>query len=436
MTAFGGVVLVGADQDKAVFLASTDLTMLEQTLDAIVRRPTVAGETPDLTGLERLAQAIELAREDSTATILSPIEEAGLELVKNQAALRAGLPVRIRHTCRACGHAQITNPARSPSPAPASNSGFGDAVAESIDLLSDGHPILATLNLFVSGSASEGDAPKQPQLVCGLCDGEEFSSAFVTVCLGCRAIRDESILFTCPECEFDYLSRTTGDEFWVSPERAAADAALARNVALLQEKAAGFENNLWPGQLRALTGMLRADEQLVGMCRCGLPGEVGRYVALLLTSQQLVWVRESARSAVTGGNVAWPDVRDVRPYLGTGSTTDKGVQLSTGDGAPLVFNDFRGKGVTFDVEPEGFTVESVYLTVNRLWRPDQPIAVTMATTVEPQTSEFPAIEAAIPVGLPASQPTAAPAPGWYPDPWQVARWRWWNGAQWTAYLTP
>jgi membrane protease YdiL (CAAX protease family) len=24
-------------------------------------------------------------------------------------------------------------------------------------------------------------------------------------------------------------------------------------------------------------------------------------------------------------------------------------------------------------------------------------------------------------------------PGWYPDPWQVAGWRWWDGQQWTAH---
>jgi membrane protease YdiL (CAAX protease family) len=33
---------------------------------------------------------------------------------------------------------------------------------------------------------------------------------------------------------------------------------------------------------------------------------------------------------------------------------------------------------------------------------------------------------------PTSPYPAAP-PGWYPDPWGVAAWRWWDGWQWTAY---
>ena len=27
-------------------------------------------------------------------------------------------------------------------------------------------------------------------------------------------------------------------------------------------------------------------------------------------------------------------------------------------------------------------------------------------------------------------------PGWFPDPWQRAPWRWWDGLQWTAYTWP
>ncbi len=32
------------------------------------------------------------------------------------------------------------------------------------------------------------------------------------------------------------------------------------------------------------------------------------------------------------------------------------------------------------------------------------------------------------------QPAVAAQPGWYPDPWRVAAWRWWDGRTWTAHV--
>lgn len=415
----GGVVLLSADQGRAVFLTGADLTMLEETLDVILNRPTVAGEPPDLDGLERLARAVELAREDNAPTVLSAIEESGLELIKNQAAIRANLPMRIRRTCRECGHEQIVNPARqartAPQPQPqagGSNAGV-DTVATSMSLLSEGHPFLATLNLFSGGSAAGTSEPQQP--VCGRCDGEDFGSDVVTICPGCRAFRDESILLACPECAFDFLSRRADDEFWVPPSQAAADAALAANVALLKETAAGFENNLWSGQLQALVATLRPDEQLFGMCRCGLPNQVGRYVALLLTSRQLAWARESPMSNATSGTVLWPDVLAIHPFPGTGAPNERGIHLEIRNSPPLVFNNFRGRGIRFGAEQTVFTADSVHAMVHQLWQPHQPAVVATAAPAAPQ-----------PAG----------SPGWYPDPWRMARTRWWNGDQWTAYLGP
>lgn len=31
---------------------------------------------------------------------------------------------------------------------------------------------------------------------------------------------------------------------------------------------------------------------------------------------------------------------------------------------------------------------------------------------------------------------ASPPPGWFPDPWRMASWRWWDGLEWTAYVAP
>jgi membrane protease YdiL (CAAX protease family) len=35
-----------------------------------------------------------------------------------------------------------------------------------------------------------------------------------------------------------------------------------------------------------------------------------------------------------------------------------------------------------------------------------------------------------------SPAAAPPPPGWYPDPWQHAPWRWWDGVAWTGYAGP
>ena len=36
---------------------------------------------------------------------------------------------------------------------------------------------------------------------------------------------------------------------------------------------------------------------------------------------------------------------------------------------------------------------------------------------------------------PVPEPAARPAPGWYPDPWQVAPFRWWDGHVWTGHAS-
>ncbi len=36
--------------------------------------------------------------------------------------------------------------------------------------------------------------------------------------------------------------------------------------------------------------------------------------------------------------------------------------------------------------------------------------------------------------LPTPPPPVTPTPGWYPDPWAQAAWRWWDGRTWTAHV--
>jgi protease PrsW len=57
----------------------------------------------------------------------------------------------------------------------------------------------------------------------------------------------------------------------------------------------------------------------------------------------------------------------------------------------------------------------------------------------PPRGSAPAWPAAAPVsGGPGRPAASAPAvfqapPGWYPDPWRAAAWRWWDGRQWTGH---
>jgi hypothetical protein len=83
-----------------------------------------------------------------------------------------------------------------------------------------------------------------------------------------------------------------------------------------------FENRLWPNQLQALVDGLTATEDLIGMCRCSIPGEVGRYVALLLTTERLAWNRETPMSGTAYGSASWSDISSITDRGNKGSTTD------------------------------------------------------------------------------------------------------------------
>ena len=55
---------------------------------------------------------------------------------------------------------------------------------------------------------------------------------------------------------------------------------------------------------------------------------------------------------------------------------------------------------------------------------EQPVATAAGRAPEPPAG----------VALPDGDPPAKPA-NWYPDPWQRAKWRWWDGATWTGQIS-
>jgi hypothetical protein len=329
-------------------------------------------------------------------------------------------------------------------------------VADSIAMAFDGHPVLAAINLLLSVDTGD-EAPQvaqQPQ--CGVCEGGDFAVAVVTFCPKCRAVRDESVLYFCTECGFDFVARSVVSEFWVSFAKATADALLAHNVALVRANAASFENSLRASQQKAMLDALRSDEKLIAMCRCGLPGQVGRYVALLLTTQQLIWNRQSAVSELTGSNVPWQEVLAIRAHNPAKTSSERGIQIELRDRPPLVLTDFRGTGIALNGSQVSFTVEGLFGTMHDLWSPHRevnaapaappPAALSVGRHAQLEPTPAPVGEPR-PVGwvaaprsgqVPPPPPIARPPmkAGWYPDPARTARLRWWTGTQWTGHCLP
>src|SRR5687767_10739067 len=108
------------------------------------------------------------------------------------------------------------------------------------------------------GSTADGKEARDD--VCDRCDGDRFDSEVITFCPGCRAIRAESILLSCPDCGFDFGTKAGPADVWTDLAEATAKLALSRNVAGLLEHVTEFENGLWAGQQTALIEAIGPDD--------------------------------------------------------------------------------------------------------------------------------------------------------------------------------
>jgi hypothetical protein len=380
MTDVGGAVFKTAAEDRAVFLTSEDLGFVREMLDLIEARPTAAGSTLDTESLARLSRAVDLGDEESvfaSAIVLSAGEQSCLELVRDQILVRGQLPPRIRRTCTTCGNERIINPERRPTVSDrAPSEATGQSLITSAQLFVEGHPFLGTLSLLSAlDGAKTPEAGQDP--VCTRCEGDEFETVAVTFCPNCRAVRDESVLIRCPECDFDFRGRLSDEApLWGPVPEAMAQVNALRNVAVLERRAGEFENGLWPGQRKALAEALAEaptpDEQLLGMCRCGRRDEFGRYVALLLTTARLVWAWETAVSGADSGELRWRDVRAITEHGDKSNQYLRGISFTRATGDPVVFIDFRGRGVSFRNPPLRFTVDDLLPLARDLQRRPRP----------------------------------------------------------------
>jgi TIR domain len=129
------------------------------------------------------------------------------------------------------------------------------------------------------------------------------------------------------------------------------------NLAKLNGVIGKFENGLYEGQKKALREMVTADERLLALCRCGFAEDTFRYVALLLTSDQLIWCRQLF--SVRKGSMRWDEVQTVGP-------ASAGFSVTTHGGTTLTFTALSETGIWFDPDRPKFGPAPVKQLVEEL----------------------------------------------------------------------
>jgi len=431
-------VVISAGEDRALFLRVEEVAAYRELATLVLRRPTVAGPALDVDALEHLAESL-TGGEDIR---LSEAEADCLDLLRNQAVIWAALPMRIRPTCVACGLAseKLVNPAR-PTKAASKSGEVAETIIESVGMVAT-NPVLAVIR-FVGGMGQIRADVQADLPVCVRCDGIEFDSPAVTFCPHCRAMREESVLITCPDCRHDFPLRRDSRALWTEVGPAVAAGRLAYAAERLTIAGAQLENALYSGQKEYLVAALTAEDELLGLVRCGRPADTMRGVALLLTTGGLVWAHELMTSKTVGGAVRWSQVTAV---LLSGPVGQQTLALLVREEPPLVFNRFKGTGVNLGERGCDFTAPGLHRLVCELtglpWEPPvlpispapPPAPLPPPPPPPPPPLPPPPSPPPPPVARPVPPIPAQRPPGWYPDPWRQARARWWDGRRWTDHL--
>lgn len=361
-----GVVFVNEYTGKSVFLTAGTLSDLDALISSVADTLTVAGPSIDRATLDELGRhcgSLADVDEDTAPTRLSHDEGECLEILCAQAGIRAALAVRQRRTCTVCGAEKIVDPAR--RKARATPEIKPDALVAGWQLSNDGHPLLAVLRVL--GSAADSSRSIEAAAACERCDGADFTYSPVTFCPQCHSLRDELLLAYCPQCTHDFLP-LAGHEFWSSEYDAETTFKISVKRAVFSERAKRFENGLWAGQKKWLMEHFTRDEKLLGMCRCGFSGQIGRYVALLFTTERISWARQSPMSSTSWVTWSWQSVDDVSKPSSTDSKYDNGLRVTLDNGDVYTFNDFRGSGVNLGDRDLEYDADSMRQLAERLWR--------------------------------------------------------------------
>lgn len=148
-------------------------------------------------------------------------------------------------------------------------------------------------------------------------------------------------------------------EAGAAPEPADVAGETSVNRTLLAGRLNELESGIYAAQREAVLAAVTDAEDLVGLCRAGFANDVTRPVIILLTSERLVWVRETMFSAVVSGSVPWTDVVSLTPRVPEGLV----IQLRSGESLSL--HSFSGQGVTLGSERVGFAARELMQWIRR-----------------------------------------------------------------------
>jgi RsiW-degrading membrane proteinase PrsW (M82 family) len=227
--------------------------------------------------------------------------------------------------------------------------------------------------------------------------------------------------------------------------RAALRREASRIATYLQPEVAG--GVLGSGDLMVLTALRERRRLRRAARRDGGPAKQAT-AAWVMTATELAFLRDrvqrglplaSAAPAAEDAALA-ARLRELRPALGP--SANAAIQAAAERAARMA-----QAAASFQAVPPGRPATE--------WEPLTPPAAAPAQAAAPGQAPTQAVtpgqaaapaQPAVPAGRPATewapltpqapqQPAAAaPAPAaWYQDPWAQARWRWWDGAQWTYH---
>jgi hypothetical protein len=299
------------DPDRALYVARTQIEAYAGLAEAFQRVPTVAGPPLDLVALQRLREVLALATGGPSPEgghVLTPDEARILDLLYEQSALRARLPLRLHRTCTACGRKKIINPAR-PKATTAEKAGdVANAIVGFANFAAD--PLGGFLQIM-GGMGSKHTTT----VLCDYCEGFEFDLPAVTFCPSCKALRTESVLVTCPDCQAAFTA-PDAKPTW-SPLASVRDVARLTELRLLVDAAcAKLAGGVYAEQKQALLDSLVATDETRCLFRSSRPGDSTRSTVALATVRQLVFVKETIAGKATADEIAWADVTAVRHLRG------------------------------------------------------------------------------------------------------------------------